>query len=87
MYCNYYRLEDTCLTATVINTNYPADIDTMVQNFYPGQVYDADDQCYIAGLGNTACASVCTLIFISLGKELITDLTNVRNCKAILGYN
>lgn len=43
------------------NANLPDYIPDHIADLLPGQVYDTDDQCYIA-YGTGACPQVCLLI-------------------------
>lgn len=52
----YFRVD--CLNTEVADTNYPSYVTDSIEQYLPGQVYDADDQCYIA-FGTQACHPVC----------------------------
>ena len=51
----YFRVE--CLSTETENPNYPQNITENVEDYLPGQIYDADDQCYMA-FETSACDDV-----------------------------
>lgn len=63
-----------CLSEVNGNTNVPTLVTDSAAWYLPGQVYNADDQCYIGGVGVAACPDVsilcCNLYYIGDNKLL-----------------
>ena len=55
IWCDLFRVQ--CLGNSTANPNYPQNITENVEDYLPGQIYDADDQCYMA-FGTSACDDV-----------------------------
>ena len=51
----------SCLSETSASQNYNMSINNKVSSYLPGQIYDADDQCYMA-VGTRACSKVDTTV-------------------------
>lgn len=70
--------EGTCLSQTTATPSLPTDVQDNLANFLPGQMYDADAQCYIAGyIGACTAVSIDNpLILFQLQLQLSTLINN-----------